>query len=413
MYSYAPKSKVGYVLKRYPRYSETFILNEILAHEEAGQALEIFALRPSNDSHFQDLIARVRAPVTYLRAPDLLSVTEFWEELMTAIKTLPDWVIALNAARNEVARDVYQAVQLALQARTKGVDHLHAHFATSATTVARLAALFTGMTYSFTAHAKDIFHEDVDNEDLLRKIQGAASVVTVSDYNVNFLKDQFGDYTSNVERIYNGLDLSRLPFSNPYERPPCIVAIGRLIEKKGFSDLITACSELNARNIDFQCEIIGGGPLENTLKADIVRYGLQNKVQVLGPRPQNEVIAHLQEAAVFAAPCVVGTDGNRDGLPTVLLEAMSLGVPCISTDVTGIPEVIRHNESGIIVPQKNPQALAVALENLLNQPQERSRLAQHARRIIERDFDIQQNSAALRSVFENACASSLKQQKVG
>ena len=402
MFRYHTAPRIGYVLKRYPRYSETFVVNEILAHEEAGLNLEIFALRPSSDTHFQDTIARVRAPVTYLPAPDVLSATEFWHELMTAAKTLPGWAKGLDAARDEVARNVYQAALLAVQARAKGIEHLHAHFATSATTVARLAALFAGLTYSFTAHAKDIFHDDVDDGDLLRKIQDASAVVTVSDYNVGFLHDQYGDAASNVQRIYNGLDLSRLPFANPHDRPPCIVAVGRLIEKKGFSDLIDACAELDARQIDFQCQIIGGGPLEEALKTRIRDYGLQHKIELLGPRPQNEVMAHLQEAAVFAAPCVVGSDGNRDGLPTVLLEAMALGVPCISTDVTGIPEVIKHNESGILVPQKNAHALSLALERLLSQPQERTRLAQQARRLIESAFDIRHNSAALRSVFDAA-----------
>ncbi|MCF6256313.1 MAG: glycosyltransferase family 4 protein [Gammaproteobacteria bacterium] len=410
--SYLPR--IGYVVKRYPRYSETFIVNEILAHEKAGLSLDIFALRPSNDTHFQDNIAKVRAPITYLPAPSALSVSEFWSELMAAIKSLPDWVTGLDAAQYEVARDVYQAALLALQAREKGIEHLHAHFATSATTVARLAALFAGLTYSFTAHAKDIFHESVQHHDLQKKISDATSVITVSNYNVDFLQNRFGHSASKVQRIYNGLDLLRLPYSDPHHRPPRIVAVGRLIEKKGFCDLIAACAELHKRNIDFECQIIGGGPLQDTLVADIHQRGLQNKVKTLGPLPQKEVIACLQQTAVFAAPCVVGLDGNRDGLPTVLLEAMALGVPCISTDVTGIPEAIKHNHSGLIVPQKDVAALTDALAHLLLHSQERTRLAQHARRLIEQAFDIDQNTAALRSVFDTATSNNvLKNKKAG
>ncbi|VAW95639.1 Glycosyltransferase [hydrothermal vent metagenome] len=411
VYSCTPR--IGYVVKRYPRYSETFIVNEILAHEKAGLSLDIFALRQSCDTHFQDTIASVRAPVTYLSAPNVLSAGEFWGELMTAVKNLPGWASGLNAARNETARDVYQAALLALQAREKGIEHLHAHFATSATTVARLASLFAGLTYSFTAHAKDIFHESVKNDDLQTKIQDALSVITVSDYNVDFLQDKFGNSASNVQRIYNGLDLSCLPYSDPKNRPPRIVAVGRLIEKKGFSDLIAACAELQIRDIDFECQIIGGGPLLDTLNADIHRRGLKNKVKTLGPLPQREVIASLQQAAVFAAPCVVGADGNRDGLPTVLLEAMALGVPCISTAVTGIPEAIKHDHTGLIVPQKNVAALTQGLEYLLSHPQERTRLAQQARRLIEHTFDIHQNTAVLRSVFDHATSRTFNCQKVG
>ncbi len=406
--------RIGYVVKRYPRYSETFIVNEILAHEEAGLSLDIFALRPSNDTHFQDNIAKVRAPITYLPELSVLSVSEFWGELMAAIKNLPGWVTGLDAAQYEVARDVYQAALLALQAREKGIEHLHAHFATSATTVARLAALFAGLTYSFTAHAKDIFHESVQHQDLQKKISDATSVITVSDYNVDFLQNRFGHSASKVQRIYNGLNLFRLPYSDPHHRPSRIVAVGRLIEKKGFCDLIAACAELHKRNVDFECQIIGGGPLQNTLVADIHQRGLQNKVKMLGPLSQKEVITCLQQTAVFAAPCVVGSDGNRDGLPTVLLEAMALGVPCISTDVTGIPEAIRHNHSGLIVPQKDVAALTDALAHLLLQPQERTQLAQHARRLIEQAFDIDQNTAVLRSVFDTATSNNvLKSKKAG
>jgi len=408
-----PTPRIGYVVKRYPRYSETFIVNEILAHEEAGLPLEIFALRQSSDSHFQDTIARVRAPVTYLPASNVLSAGEFWDELMTAVKGLPGWVAGLEAARHEVARDVYQAALLALQARDRGIEHLHAHFATSAATVARLAALFAGLTYSFTAHAKDIFHDSVKHEDLQRKIQDATSVVTVSDYNVDFLHSRFAASASKILRIYNGLDLSRLPFSSPQHRPPCIVAVGRLIEKKGFADLIAACDGLHQRGVDFQCQIIGGGPLYDELMADIQQRGLQHNVKMLGPLPQREVIACLQEAAVFAAPCVVGADGNRDGLPTVLLEAMALGVPCISTDVTGIPEAIKHKRSGLIVPQNDEAALADALKHLLEHPQERARLALKARQLIEESFDIHQNTATLRSLFDTTLHNMLINQKVG
>jgi len=365
MSNYFKSERVGYVVKRYPRYSETFIVNEILAHEKAGLSLDIFALRQSSDTHFQDTIAKVRAPVTYLPASNVLSAGEFWRELMATIKDLPGSVSGLNAARNEVARDVYQAALLALQVQEKGITHLHAHFATSTTTVARLAALFSGITYSFTAHAKDIFHESVNHHDLLQKIQDASSVITVSDYNVDFLQDKFGHAASKVQRIYNGLDLSRLLYSDPKNRPPRIVAVGRLIEKKGFSDLIAACAELQQSNINFECHIIGGGPLEDSLNKDILKYNLQDKVKTLGPRPQREVIASLQQAAVFAAPCVVGADGNRDGLPTVLLEAMALGAPCISTDVTGIPEAIKHNQTGLIVPQKNALELARGLTEFI------------------------------------------------
>ena len=178
--------RIGYVVKRYPRYSETFIVNEILAHEAAGLDLTIFALRPPVDTHFQELLARVRAPVQYIL--DSGKAREFWHELDAARMELEGFDDALDVTAGEDASTVYQAIRLARSAYNLCLDHLHAHFATSAASVVRLAARFTGVSWSFTAHAKDIFHESVDPDDLARKLEGADAVITVSDYNVAFLQ---------------------------------------------------------------------------------------------------------------------------------------------------------------------------------------------------------------------------------
>jgi colanic acid/amylovoran biosynthesis glycosyltransferase len=393
----AEPMRVGYVLKRYPRYSETFIVNEILAHEAAGLAIEIFSLRPPTDGHFQDAIARVRAPVTYLPA-DGLKAVDLWTAIDEAADVVPGLWSALGAAHGEDGRDVYQAVSLAREARLRGISHLHAHFASAATTVARLAACFAGLPYTFTAHAKDIFHESVRPDDLVVKLSDAAAVVTVSDYNVRYLERAFGPATG-VRRIYNGLDLKRFPYRAPRDRPPRVVSVGRLVEKKGFADLVEACAILADRGCRFTCQIVGTGPLEAELRGQIERLGLEATVELLGPRPQDEIIPLVQGAAVFAAPCVVGADGNRDGLPTVLLEAMALGTPCVSTDVTGIPEVLRDGETGLMVPGHAPAALAAAIERLLGDAELRTRLAAGARALIDHEFDVRRIAADLREVF--------------
>ncbi|MGH2542367.1 MAG: glycosyltransferase family 4 protein [Ardenticatenaceae bacterium] len=390
--------RVGYVLKRYPRFSETFIVNEILAHEAAGLEIEIWALRPPTDTHFQDIVARVRAPVHYLRSYGV-KVADFWSTLQEAAGSLPGFWPTLDVARGEEGRDVYQAVLLAQEARRRGISHLHAHFATAATTVTRLAAHFGGLPYTFTAHAKDIFHDGVAPQDLQRKLRDAKSVVTVSDYNVRYLRQRYGDSAVRVRRIYNGLDLERFPYRVPDRRRPRVVGVGRLVEKKGFAYLVEACAILARRGCSFECQIIGAGELEDELRSQIARVGLHERIRLTGPRPQSEIIRHIQEAAVLAAPCVIGSDGNRDGLPTVLLEAMALGTPCVSTDVTGIPEVLHDGETGLMVPQRDPIALAAALERLLRDSELRVRLASLARRQIEADFDIHSNAASLRALF--------------
>jgi hypothetical protein len=392
---------VGYVVKRYPRFSETFVVSEILAHEAAGLSVEIFSLYPPNDSHFQESLARVRAPVTYLSA-DGLRATDFWAGVQQAADCVPEVCAALDTVRQEQAREVYQALFLAREARRKNLQHLHAHFATVATSVVRLATRFARLPYSFTAHAKDIFHASVNPEELRRNLSGAAAVVTVSDYNLQYLRQTFGPTASRVRRIYNGLDLDQLGTPSHQNGNSLVVAVGRLIEKKGFAHLVEACRILADRGRRFECLIIGTGPLEASLRTQIDAMRLSDRVKLLGPRPRHEVLGYMRQAAVCAAPCVVGNDGDRDGLPTVLLEAMAVGAPCVSTDVTGIPEAIHDGETGFVVPQGDPVSLAAASERLLDDPALRARIATRARQFVETHFDVHRNSAELRELFLSA-----------
>ncbi len=396
--SHSEMPRVGYVLKRYPRYSETFIVNEILAHEAAGLEVEIFSLCAPTDTYFAEQVARVRAPVTYLPV-ESLKAAEFWANLEEAGEECDDFGAAVAAARGEEAKTVYQAARLAAAARRKGIGHLHAHFATSATAVARLAARFAGVPYTFTAHAKDIFHDSVRPDDLGRKLRDAAGVVTVSDFNGDFLARHYGSAAARVVRVYNGLDLVGFPYQAPANRPPRIVAVGRLVEKKGFADLIDAIGVLAGQARAVTCQIVGGGELEADLVAQVERLGLKGRVEFLGPRPQSEVLAAVQGAAMLVAPCVVGSDGNRDGLPTVLLEAMALGTPCVSTPVTGIPELVRDGETGLLVPERNPPALANAIARLLDDSALRVGLARRGRSTIEAEYDIHRNAARIRGLF--------------
>ncbi|MBW2292085.1 MAG: glycosyltransferase [Deltaproteobacteria bacterium] len=390
--------RIGYVVKRYPRFSETFIVNELLAHQAAGAEVEIFALRPPNDTHFQDAIARVKSPVCYL-AHAGLKAKDVWETMRKFDQQLDRLTSGLAAAWDADIVDVHQAMLLAQEVKARSIGHLHAHFASSPTTVARLAARFAGIGFSFTAHAKDIFHEDVVSGELTAKLSDAAAVVTVSDYNARHLRRLAGDAAPNIVRIYNGIDLDAFGFHSPVDRPPLVVGVGRLVEKKGFEDLIEACALMSKDGRRFRCRIIGAGPLEQTLRRQVEALRLSDRVTLTGPLPQQEMRREVRGAAVLAAPCVVGKDGNRDGMPTTLLEAMALGTPCVSTDVTGIPEAVRHDETGLIVPQRDPKRLADALLGLLDRPQLRERLAVNARRMIEAEFDVSKSAGRLRAVF--------------
>jgi glycosyltransferase involved in cell wall biosynthesis len=202
-----------------------------------------------------------------------------------------------------------------------------------------------------------------------------------------------------VTRIYNGIDLERFRFAPRSDPSLRVVAVGRLVEKKGFGDLIDAVALLRARGVDVVCDIVGTGPLEDDLRQRIAARGMDAWIQLLGPRPQKDVIELVRGARAMVAPCIVGDDGNRDGLPTVLLEAMALGTPCVATDVTGIPEIVREGETGLLVPERSPEALAEALQRLLRDASLGPRLARSARLMIEREFDIRRNTAAMRELF--------------
>jgi len=305
----------------------------------------------------------------------------------------------LEIAQGADAGDLYQAIALAEAVRERGITHIHAHFATAATTVARLAAHLADVPYSFTAHAKDIFHESVEDADLGRKLRDAAAVVTVSDFNLAYLRERFGENADSVRRIYNGLDLEQFPYAAPRGRSPMVIGVGRLVEKKGFKDLIDACAILKDRGREFECEIIGGGVLRKELDKQVASLGVGDRVQLLGPRSRDEVYRRVRRAALMAVPCVVSSNGNRDGLPTVLLETMALGTPCIATAVTGIPEIVLDDQTGLITPQHDPARLADAIERLLDDEALGERLATNARQLVEQEFDIHRNTVAIREIF--------------
>ncbi|TQV70535.1 colanic acid biosynthesis glycosyltransferase WcaL [Exilibacterium tricleocarpae] len=398
--------RVAYVLKVYPRFSETFILNEILAHQEVGEPVAIYSLRRSDDQRFHEGIAQVSSPVTYVPLTSGSKATALWNALRLARRAGLNLDTVLDSEEDIDSGDLEQALWLAASVRERGIEHLHAHFGTLATAVARLAAQLAGISYSFTAHAKDIFHQQVDRDVLRRKLADAATVVTVSEFNVRYLQDTFGPAAASLNLIYNGIDLEQFKFTAPASRRPLILGIGRLVEKKGFEYLIDACAELVAQGQQFTCEIAGPGILAAALQARIEARQLSGYVKLCGPLAQSEVRAKLLQASVMAAPCVISADDDRDGLPTILLEAMALGTPCVSTDVTGIPEVLRHNQTGLQVAQRDAQGLAAACGRLIHDSELRQRLARAARRLIEEKFDIRRNSAELRQVFSAAMMTS-------
>lgn len=397
--------RVGYVLKMYPRFSETFIVHEILQQEAAGTHVEIFSLRLPIDGRFHEALARVQAPVTYLSREHKAS--SFWSALRAAATEVPTIHEHLDELLAAPEDEALAAVELAGAIRRSGLEHLHAHFGSIAAEVARLAARLAGITYSFTAHAKDIFHEDVVPATLAKTLREAHTTVTVSEYNLRHLQREFGADADHVVRLYNSVDLEAFPFATKgvTRHPARVAAVGRLVEKKGFADLLTAVQSLVDDGRDVQVDLVGTGPLEAALRDQVEQLGLGDVVMMHGALPQSRVRQIIAAADVFAAPCIIGADGNRDGLPTVLLEALALGTPSVSTPVTGIPEIVRHEETGLLVPESDPPALAAALARTLDEPQAAAERARAARALLEADFDFRDHAISLQGIFREGIAS--------
>jgi glycosyltransferase involved in cell wall biosynthesis len=402
---------IGYVVSTWPRLSQTFVLNEVLALERLGLRLRIFSGKDPGDEPVHADVAQVRADVAYLSfrrhwKPSLRANVRlacdlpgrYARTLLAAIR------FALRYRRWGVVRRFFQAGYLADLLRRDPVSHLHAHFAAAPALVAMFTHELIGVPYTFTAHARDIY---VDTQPALLRAQmvRAKAVVTVCEYNRRFLAGYLGpEAQSKVRCIYNGLDLRPFTWAPPATTapgPPVILAVGRLIEKKGLGDLIAAAAMLRERGRRFQVEIIGTGPLGPSLAADVKRLGLEDRVQLRGAQPLEAVRLAYRRATVFALPSVVAADGDRDGIPTVLMEAMASGVAVVSTCVSGIPELITSGQDGLLVAPRRPAVLADALDVLLLDPELRERLARAARRKIKECFAIDRSSAHLLALFQH------------
>jgi len=401
--------RVGYVLKRYPRLSETFVLNEILALEALGAEVTILALKSPLEPRFHEKLARVRGEVLY--APEVRSNTtiEFLRKRAADLDGVEGAVSemfwsAMRSGDNASLDVILSAIGFLRIVRERGIEHLHAHFATSATDVAMSLSRLAGVGFSFTAHAKDIFHDDVDPTRFAERLARADFCVAVSDWSTEFLARTYGPAAQRkVVRVYNGLDLAEFPAGaasvTPSADAPVVASVGRLVPKKGYDVLLKAIALLRDSGRAIRAEIIGDGELRDELAREIERLALGGIVEMRGAAPHAAVRDLLRRAAVFALPARIADDGNRDGLPVVVCEAMASGVPVVSTPVVGIPEAVEDGVTGTLVPENDPAALAAAIRDILEDPARARRFATAARRRIEQRFDLQQSAARLHALF--------------
>lgn len=407
-----PSKKVAYLLGAFPNLTTTFIDREILETERQMGELVLVSIRRLPPFEMRQEVQRLAERTHYLLPAPWPGV--LWAHLYFLVTRFGAYTTTLGylfsgphqglATRLKTLAHFGVGVWAAWILRPKQVDHIHAHFADRAAVVALVASRLLATPYSLTAHANDIYVSPVL---LPEKIANAKFVTTCTGYNKTYLERLTG---RQVELVYHGLDFSQIGealrfgadrmAASTNGKLVLILAVGQLKEKKGFLYLIQACRLLKQRGYQFHCEIVGEGPQRSELEVMIGTLGLSDVVILSGALPNAAVMARYRQATLFALPCVVAKDDDRDGIPNVLLEAMAHGVPVVSTRVSGIPEVIEHNVTGLLVEPGNPEALAEAIAALADNKAWREKLAQQGQRQVQANFDIQANIGRLLKLLE-------------
>jgi glycosyltransferase involved in cell wall biosynthesis len=388
----------AYLFERFPSFGQTFCYREVAELARQGVAPPIFSIRKPKDEPRQDWDERIVNRVHYL--PEEKELLDDVRRTSKKGKLTGEVIAALDewGRRPDFLR-LYQAAYVGVRLQEFGIHHVHAHFAGLAARTAFWIQRFFRVDFSFTAHANDIFAPR-NFEIGLDKLVGAARViVTETDYAQKFLREHFSDSANRIHRIYNGLDLSQFGRADFSRTPPLIIAIGRLITKKGFADLIRVCRLLLERGKSFRCEIIGEGPLEQQLSEQIANLDLQDRIQLPGAKPQHEIRERLAAASVFVLPSVIDPDGGMDNLPTVIMEAMAAGLPVVSTLIGGIPEMVIENETGFLIPPSDVPAIGGAIEKIISDRSLAQKLGQAGYERAHRLFSIEKNVRKVCALF--------------
>ncbi len=407
------RPKVAYIMSRFPKITETFVLYEMLAVEELGVQVEVYPLLRERTTvmhpeavafveraHFQPFISMpiLRAHLHFLQRKPLVYLAMLWTLLRANWGSFRFLIGALGI----FPKAVYFAHLMAAE----GITHVHAHFASHPAAAGFIIHRLAGIPYSFTAHGSDLHR---DRHMLREKVAEAAFVAAISNYNKEIIVTECGEQCRDkVCVIHCGVDTQ--VFQSRSEdwwqkrpaRPFTLICIGTLHEVKGQTYLIEACRLLRDRGITFVCQLVGDGPDEAALREQIAQAGLSEHVQLLGRCTREQVVQLLAQTDVAVTPSVPTKSGRREGIPVVLMEAMGSGVPVVASNLSGIPELVEHEQSGLLVPSRDAQALAEALERLYLNPTLCQRLGQAGREKVLREFDLYSNAGTLAQFFNGA-----------
>ncbi len=397
--------RVGYIVSRFPSSTETFIAREMHALERLGAHIELFALIRQRDVvvHPESVAFLRRLRTASLLSPATWAAQWYWlrRAPRSYVRALVDitrgnlrspgflvraWILFPMAAR--FAREV----------RTLRIEHVHAHWATHPALAAYVVHRLTGVPYSFTAHAHDLF---VDRTMLAAKIADARFVAVISEFNRAYLRSHYGDRTTaRVAVVRCGVDTQRFaPRPRPVNDEPLIVCVASLQPYKGHAVLVDALARVRDRGVPFRCVLVGDGELRASIEQLVELRGLANHVELLGARRSDEVLALLHRADIAVMPSVVARDGQMEGIPVALMEALACEVPVIASRLSGIPELVVHERNGLLVEPGDAVELAAAIESLACDASRRDRLGSAGRARIIEVFDEDANARRLFELF--------------
>jgi len=393
--------KVAVILKGYPRLSETFIAQELLALEKAGINLIIYSLRQPTDRDVHPIHSMIQAPVKYL--PEYLIwhlirvllglFSSFRSKNFTRLLRLFFKDLKRDCSANRIRR-LGQAMVLHREIASDR-NWIYAHFLHTPASVARYCSILSDIPWSCSAHAKDIWTSP--KWEIQEKLESLEWLVTCTSSNREYLAN-LSSAPDCVRLVYHGLDLERfadmprqhLNNGSMEQAQVKILSVGRAVSKKGYDVLIEALAKL-PEDMHWKFAHVGGGPLLKDLKRQAKGLQLQARMDWLGPLSFGKVLEQYRNADIFVLASRIDSDGDRDGLPNVLMEALSQRLACISTDISGIPELLRHNENGLIVKPEDAGALSEAIERLARNTKFRDALSREGRRTVEENFDLKRN----------------------
>lgn len=389
--------KIAYIISRFPVLTETFITREIVEVKRKGVDVVIFSLR--NPKHNYNI---------HVAAPDLIKNTHYIPYLFSfeTLKAVVYYLITSPVTLIMLVARIFRthmnnpalllktlaifpkALTISLTIKDLGVEKIHAHWATIPTTVAWIVSNLNNIDFTFTAHAWDIFKYDTM---LHEKITDAKKVITCTNYNKQYLIEKFPDIDPDkIAVVYHGMDFNQFtPLKNKENRIFTILSIGRLSEKKGFQFLLKASLLLHERGIPFLCRIIYvKGDFEKQIFHIFENLRLSEYVEFIPEMPQERLIDYYNSADCFVLPCIITKTGDRDGIPNVIIEALAMELPVVTTSISGIPEVIKDRETGLIINQESAEDLASALEELYTDKKLRERLGKAGKELAYKQFEI-------------------------